>query len=46
MTALLTYLWHYMTARLLYDELARRHLLTLLAVVAGVALVLALGRRR
>jgi len=42
MTALLTYLWHYMTARLLYDELARRHLLTLL----GVALVLALGRRR
>jgi hypothetical protein len=46
MTALLIYVWHYMTARLLYDELVRGHLLVLLVVVAGAALVLAIGRRR
>jgi hypothetical protein len=46
MTAFLTYLWHYMSARLLYDELARRHLLVLLVVVAGIVLVLGRRRRR
>jgi hypothetical protein len=46
MTGLLTYLWHYMTARLLYDALARGHLLVLVIVVAAAAVVLALRRRR
>ena len=30
-TAFLTYLWHYMAARFLYDEVVRRH------VAAGAA---------
>ena len=51
-TAFLTYLWHYMLARLLYDEIVRRilHGLTpavwLAVVVAAFVLVLARGRRR
>jgi hypothetical protein len=47
-----TYLWHYMLARLLYDELLRRVLhgnapdWWLVAVVAAFVLVLVRGRRR
>ena len=49
--AFLTYLWHYMLARLLYDEIVRRILhghtpaLWLAVVVAAFVLVLARGRR-
>jgi hypothetical protein len=47
-----TYLWHYMLARLLYDELVGRILHDrapawwLVALVAACVLVLARGRRR
>ena len=48
-TALPTYLWHYMLARLLYDELVRPLLHgqvpVMLLLVAGAALVIALSRR-
>jgi uncharacterized membrane protein YdjX (TVP38/TMEM64 family) len=47
--AFLTYLWHYMLARLLYDDLARPllhgHVPVTLPIVAGAAVVFALGRR-
>ncbi|MDQ6817984.1 MAG: hypothetical protein M3018_11360 [Actinomycetota bacterium] len=43
-TALLTYLWHYLVARLLYDDLVRPladgRLLVLLPLVAVVAFAL------
>jgi hypothetical protein len=51
-SALETYLWHYMLARLLYDEVVRRILhghapaWWLVAVVAAFVLVLVRGRRR
>jgi hypothetical protein len=45
-----TYLWHYMLARLLYDELAlpllHGHVPVVLLIVAGAAVVAALARRR
>jgi hypothetical protein len=48
-SALVTYLWHYTLARLLYDELVRPLLhghVPVMGVVAGLAgLVLLLGRR-
>ena len=43
-SAFVTYLWHYMVARLLYDGLVRGHVFVAALVVAGVALVLALRR--
>jgi peptidoglycan/LPS O-acetylase OafA/YrhL len=47
-TALFTYLWHYLVARLLYDELLRPlvhgRLLALVALAAIVALALLVGR--
>jgi hypothetical protein len=52
MSGLLTYVWHYMVARVLYDELVRPlvhgHLSTApaLAAVAAVAFVLGRVRRR
>ncbi len=51
-TEFVTYLWHYMLARLLYDELVRRILhghapaWWLVAVLAAFVLALARGRRR
>jgi hypothetical protein len=53
-TGFLTYVWHYMLARLLYDELVRplvrgrvsTALVIAVAALAGLALVRALGRRR
>jgi hypothetical protein len=46
-TAFLTYLWHYMAARFLYDEVVRRHVAAalLLAAVAAVGFALWRGRR-
>ena len=45
-TAFLTYLWHYMLARFLYDVLVRGHLPTALLVVAVAVVGFALRRRR
>ncbi|HTU85249.1 MAG TPA: hypothetical protein VMF57_06715 [Solirubrobacteraceae bacterium] len=46
-SAFLTYLWHYMVARLLYDELVRGHVLPVLVIVAiAVVGVVLRGRRR
>ncbi|HUA50196.1 MAG TPA: hypothetical protein VMA77_33495 [Solirubrobacteraceae bacterium] len=52
--AFLTYLWHYMLARLVYDELVRplvhgrvpTALVVAVVAVAGVALSRVAGRRR
>jgi len=49
-SAFLTYLWHYMLARLLYDDLvrpvSRGHVPTTLVVVAiAAAVAFGLGRR-
>ena len=48
-SALVTYLWHYMLARLLYDELVRPmlhgHVPVILIVAAGVGLLSLLGWR-
>jgi hypothetical protein len=41
-----TYLWHYMLARFLYDELVRGHLSVTLLAVAVAILGFALRRRR
>jgi len=53
-TSFLTYLWHYMLARLLYDELVRplahgrvsTGLVVAVVAVAGFALISSSGRRR
>jgi hypothetical protein len=48
-TALLTYLWHYTLARLLYDELVwpvlNGHVPAMLLIAAGAVLLFLLGRR-
>lgn len=47
-TALFTYLWHYLVARLLYDDLVRPlaegRLLVLVPLAASVALLLLVAR--
>ncbi len=50
-SAFVTYLWHYVLARVFYDELvrplSRGHVPTVLVVVAiGAAVAFGLGRRR
>jgi hypothetical protein len=46
-TEFLTYLWHYMLARLLYDTLIRGHLLaTLVGVAVAVMGFVVRSRRR
>ena len=53
-SAFVTYLWHYMLARFLYDELARPlvhgrvpiPLVVAVAIVAALAVTRAVGRRR
>jgi hypothetical protein len=42
-SAFLTYLWHYMTARLLYDEMARPLLHGRVSTVGALAAVAAAG---
>jgi len=45
-TTFVTYLWHYMLARLIYDELIRTHVAATLVIVAVAVLGFALRRRR
>ena len=45
-TVFLTYLWHYMASRLIYDEVIRRHVAAALLLAAVAAVGFALWRRR
>jgi MYXO-CTERM domain-containing protein len=45
-TAFLTYLWHYMAARFLYDEVVRRHVAGALLLAAVAVVGFGLRRRR
>jgi MprA protease rhombosortase-interaction domain-containing protein len=44
--AFLTYLWHYMVGRLIYEELVRGHVPAAVLVVAAGLVGFALRRRR
>jgi MYXO-CTERM domain-containing protein len=44
--AFLTYMWHYVVARLIYEELVRGHVPAALLVAAAALVGLALRRRR
>ena len=41
----LTYLWHYVASRLIYDQLVRGHLVSIVAVAFVAAAAFLLGRR-